>query len=86
MEKKIDKLTDTFINEIPVINAKILKNYNDSLKPKVCKIINDKLSWFLEVDNKKISFNGSDNADYFANIYTELGYVIEWNKDKWKQD
>ena len=52
----------------------------------VCKITNDKFSWVLEVDGKTITFNGSDNADYFAEIYTKLGYTIEWDKDKWKRD
>ena len=52
----------------------------------VCKITNDKFSWVLEVDGKTITFNGCDNADYFAKIYTKLGYTIEWDKDKWKRD
>ena len=52
----------------------------------VCKITNDKFSWLLEVDGKTITFNGSDNADYFAEIYTKLGYSTEWDKDKWKRD
>jgi hypothetical protein len=52
----------------------------------VCKITNDKFSWVLEADGKTITFNGSDNADYFAKIYTKLGYTIEWDKDKCKRD
>lgn len=50
-----------------------------SFKPNgICKITNGKFSWVLEVDGKTITFNGSDNADYFAEIYTKLGYTIEW--------
>ena len=52
----------------------------------VCKITNDKFSWVLEVDGKTITFNGSDNADYFAELYTKLGYSIEWDRDKWQRD
>ncbi|NRA77300.1 MAG: hypothetical protein HRU18_03745 [Pseudoalteromonas sp.] len=52
----------------------------------VCKITNDKFSWVLEVDGKIITFNGSDNADYFAELYTKLGYNIEWDRDKWQRD
>jgi len=63
------------------------KTLNIDLKTNpICKIINDKLSWVLEVDSKKINFNGSSNADYFSEIYTNLGYTIEWDKNKWKQD
>lgn len=51
----------------------------------VCKITNDTFSWLLEVDGKRITFNGSDNASYFAEIYTKLGYTIEWDKDKWSR-
>ena len=50
-----------------------------------CKITNDKFSWVLEVDGKTITFNGSDNADYFAGLYTILGYSIEWDRDKWQR-
>lgn len=52
----------------------------------ICKITNDKFSWVLQVDGKTIPFNGSDNADYFADLYTKLGYNIEWDKDKWQED
>ena len=52
----------------------------------VCKITNDKFSWVLEVDGKTITFNGSDNADYFAELYTKFGYNIEWDRDKWQRD
>jgi len=44
---------------------------------KICKIINSQFSWILEVDNEKISFQGSHNADYFERHYTGLGYKIE---------
>lgn len=49
----------------------------------ICEIINDKFSWILKVDNREILFNGSDNAEYFAELYTKLGYEIVWDRDKW---
>ena len=52
----------------------------------VCKISNDKFNWVLEADGKTITFNGSDNAYYFAEIYIKLGYTIEWDKYKWRRD
>lgn len=52
----------------------------------ICKITNDKFSWVLEVDKQTITFNGSDNADYFAELYAKLGYEIIWDKDKWQRD
>ena len=52
---------------------------------KKCKIIrNDKFYWVLKVDGKVIAFQGSDNAEYFANLYSGLGYEIVWDKEKWK--
>jgi len=52
----------------------------------ICKITNDKFSWVLEVDGKTVTFNGGDNADYFAELYAKLGYEIIWDKDKWKEE
>lgn len=52
---------------------------------KTCKITNDSFSWRLEVDNKIINFNGSDNAEYFATLYHELGYDVMMDKDLWKR-
>lgn len=52
----------------------------------ICKITNDKFSWVLEVDGKTITFNGGDIADYFAELYTKLGYEIILDRDKWKED
>jgi hypothetical protein len=52
----------------------------------ICKITNDKFSWALTVDGRTITFNGSDNADYFAELYAKLGYEIIWDRDKWKDD
>ena len=51
---------------------------------KKCKIINDKFSWVLDVDGKIIAFQGFDNAEYFAKLYSDLGYEIIWDKEKWK--
>lgn len=43
---------------------------------KICKITNGTFSWILEVDGKKITFNGFDAAEYFADHYKKLGYVV----------
>ena len=56
------------------------------MKKKICKLTNDKFSWVLEVDEHTITFNGSDNADYFAELYSKLGYEIIWDRDKYKRD
>lgn len=62
------------------------KAYDKAMEEKkVCKIINDKFSWIMEVDGMKIAFNGGTNAEYFANKYNEMGYFIEWDRDKWKK-
>jgi hypothetical protein len=50
---------------------------------KICKLVNDHFSWMLYVDDKKISFDGADHADYFAKHYESLGYTIEWDRDKY---
>lgn len=44
---------------------------------KICKLINEKFSWILKVDGHEIVFNGSWNADYFEQHYSELGYKVE---------
>ena len=43
---------------------------------KTCVIINGKFSWYLIVDGHEISFQGSENADYFEAHYSELGYKV----------
>lgn len=52
---------------------------------KVCKIINGKFSWFLEVDGCKIPFQYLIGAEYFEKHYSELGYTVlkidEYNKN-----
>lgn len=53
---------------------------------KKCEIINDKFSWILKVDNREIAFSGANNAEYFAEIYSKLGYTIIWDRDKYKQE
>ena len=49
---------------------------------KVCRLINDllicKLAWQLQVDDVVIPFSMKKNAEYFANLYTKLGYEIKW--------
>lgn len=49
---------------------------------KICKITNGQFSWTLEVDGNTINFNGGGNADYFADLYTRLGYEIVWVKEQ----
>jgi len=53
---------------------------------KTCKIINDKFSWVLEVDNFTILFQGGRSADYFADHYKELGYDVQMVLDRWEED
>lgn len=53
---------------------------------KVCRIINDKFSWRLEVDGRNINFDGGCNADYFAGLYASLGYIVEWDREFYKKD
>ncbi|BAQ65543.1 hypothetical protein [Geminocystis sp. NIES-3709] len=57
-------------------------------KDKICTIVNGQFAWELQVDEQRIYFQGSHNADYFAELYTKLGYQIvkinwlhEQNKD-----
>lgn len=59
---------------------------NTVLAAGVCKIINDKFSWVMQVDGRNILFQGGDNADYFAEVFTKLGYEIVWDKDKWQRE
>ena len=53
---------------------------------KVCKLVNDTLTWIMYVDEKEISFNGHHNANYFAGHYSDLGYTIKWDTDAWRRD
>jgi hypothetical protein len=53
---------------------------------KICEIINDRFSWILKVDGHKVSFIGSDIADYFEEHYKLLGYQIIRDNDKWKRE
>lgn len=48
---------------------------------KKCYLINGILSWILAVDGKEIAFAGGFNARYFAGIYHELGYEVEYLKE-----
>lgn len=59
---------------------------NTVLAAGVCKITNDKFSWVMEVDSRTILFNGSENADYFAETFAKLGYEIVWYRDKWQRE
>jgi len=55
------------------------------MEEKICKIVNDRFSWVLEVDKKEIPFQGRSNALYFETIFKQLGYTIVWDLDKYKQ-
>lgn len=59
---------------------------NNMLVAGVCKITNDKFSWVMQVDGRTILFQGGDNADYFVEVFTKLGYEIVWDKDKWQKE
>lgn len=47
-----------------------------------CILTNNKLTWTLEADDKKISFVGRENAEYLAFIFSKLGYAITWKEVK----
>lgn len=48
---------------------------------KICKLINTRFTWILEVDGENIPFNCHSSAEYFAKHYDELGYTVEWVKE-----
>ena len=49
---------------------------------KEVKLINGRFSWFLCVDGRKISFQGSENADYFAEHYRSIGYTVSFEEEE----
>ena len=49
---------------------------------KEVKLINGRFSWFLCVDGKRIPFQGSENADYFAEHYRSLGYTVIFEEEE----
>lgn len=48
---------------------------------KICRIFNGQFSWHMEVDGRMINFEGRFNADYFKDLYTRLGYVVEFDAE-----
>lgn len=52
---------------------------------KICRLVNDTFNWALYVDGEEIRFTGMHNANYFAKHYEDLGYKIEWDKEKYKR-
>lgn len=54
-----------------IVSAKLL-----TFEMKTCLLINAPNSWILDVDGKRISFYGSENAEYFADMYGGLGYRV----------
>jgi len=47
---------------------------------KICKLINGRFSWIMNVDGEEILFQGLCTAEYFAKHYKKLGYKIKWEK------
>jgi len=48
---------------------------------KICKLTNGQFSWFMNVDDVEVVFQGFSNAEYFAKHYKKLGYKIKWEKE-----
>ncbi len=46
---------------------------------KKCIITNGSFAWTMNVDGKEINFQGSGNAEYFADHYRSLGYEVIFN-------
>ena len=67
-------------------NIELAENETAKSKGKICKISNGAFSWVLEVDRKTIYFQGSENAEYFGEVYTSLGYIVEWDREKWSRE
>lgn len=65
----------SYLEGMKVIVIGKLDDY-ESEKDKVCLLINAPNSWILDVDGKRISFYGSENAEYFADMYGSLGYQV----------
>jgi len=76
MWKRIDP------NLIKPISAEIAQNEPEL----ICELINDVFSWVMKVDGKTIPFLDSNNADYFSDFYSKLGYTIIWDRDKWERE
>jgi hypothetical protein len=64
------------IGKVDVLVA-LLEDDSLPLNNKRCQIINSRFSWIMRVDGHDISFQGSDNAEYFKNHYISLGYAVE---------
>lgn len=45
---------------------------------KICKIINGKFSWQIDVDGQKVNIN---STDYFEEHYKSLGYRLEYYRE-----
>lgn len=79
-------------NKIKVLKSRYLISYGIYEKKiipkeqKICKIINDQFSWRLEVDENVINFDGHSNAEYFRDLYSNLGYKIEFDVDFYKRN
>jgi len=58
-------------------DSEACKTCDANIMNKVCKIINGKFAWLLEVDGQRVPFQGGCYADYFEKHYSELGYKVE---------
>ena len=59
------------------VGEEMYVDFTPAKEPKVCKITNGQFSWILEVDGRVITFDGGDNAEYFANLYRKLDYSVK---------
>lgn len=48
---------------------------------KECIITNGTFSWVMNVDGKVINFQGHDNAEYFKDLYTNMGYEVKFETE-----
>ena len=65
--KRLTKQRDNLLN--------MLVMSNNPKKKGICKIINGRFSYVLEVDGKRIPFNTGE--EYFEQHYRKLGYEIQ---------
>lgn len=62
-------------------DEKWLQEYSVEFVLPVCIIANEKFSWVMYVDDMVIPFNGSANAEYFAEFYKKLGYCVDFKAE-----
>lgn len=72
-----------YVETTGVINRinMFLEDVTKTESTKKCIITNDKFTWILDVDGKKMYFTGTDAAEYFKDLYESLGYEVEFNEE-----